>query len=424
MELALKAAAVFSTRSSSAEITAADAVAAARSAAAEIIDRSKTGSNVLPAGTLEAARVAAAAAAAKIGLGSSSSAASASNTADAVDAESAKRSAAAAFAETLKQQQQAKKSTTPADAESAKRSAAAAFAESLQQQQQAKKSRWGGSTDLATVDMTAGKAAQAMVVSQLSDKLAAFRKDRGVDAPASSEKLTLKLYVPEKDPNARFERNWVATFIGREGINKKRYEQQAPGARIFVRGEGTQLRGGKPKEDTRRMARGGGGKGGGGKGGGGKGGGGKGGRNDDDDEEAESMHVFIEADSQEAMDLMRVAVLAEFNPKHEGQSSALTLFDEGQIATMAEEKTTSKEECAFCGKPGHHHSKCPKRKSAFTMSGVKCAACGNSGHTARDCKGDKSNIVRGDNSGFASSAFEDTDFAAFEDELRRRAGLS
>ena len=92
----------------------------------------------------------------------------------------------------------------------------------------------------------------------------------------------------------------------------------------------------------------------------------------------------------------------------------------------AEQKTLKTEECAFCGKPGHHHSKCPKRKSTFVMSGVVCAACGNSGHTARDCKGDKSNIVKkhtpGGGLGVGNpSVFEDEDFAAFSAELAWRS---
>ena len=107
------------------------------------------------------------------------------------------------------------------------------------------------------------------------------------------------------------------------------------------------------------------------------------------------------------------------------KSSALTLFEEGQLEKTAEQKTTKTEECAFCGKPGHHHSKCPKRTSNFTMSGVKCAACGSSGHTARDCKGDRSRVAglvppRASDKG--PSVFEDDDFAAFDAELTRRLG--
>ena len=73
--------------------------------------------------------------------------------------------------------------------------------------------------------------------------------------------------------------------------------------------------------------------------------------------------------------------------------TALALFDEAQLVTAALQKTTKTEECAFCGKPGHHHSKCPKRRTTFTMAAIKCAACGSTGHTARDCKGDRSNVV-------------------------------
>jgi hypothetical protein len=95
-----------------------------------------------------------------------------------------------------------------ADAESAKRAAAASFADSLK-----KRSRWGdGSTALvdAPAVREAGKERQALVVSQLKDKLAAFRADRGVDTPAEpGAKLSLKLFVPEKAEGAREPRNWV-----------------------------------------------------------------------------------------------------------------------------------------------------------------------------------------------------------------------
>ena len=109
------------------------------------------------------------------------------------------------------------------------------------------------------------------------------------------------------------------------------------------------------------------------------------------------------------------------------KSSALTLFEEGQLEKCAEQKTTNSEECAFCGKPGHHHSKCPKRKSTFSMSGVFCSACGSGGHTARDCKGDRSGVVKRHTPGGGlginnPSVFEDDDFAAFSAELSYRGG--
>lgn len=235
----------------------------------------------------------------------------------------------------------------------------------------------------------AGKDRQALVVSQLQDKLAAFRKDRGIDDPvAAGSKLSLKLFVPEKEPWMAFPRNWVGIFIGRDGVNKKRFEADFPGVRVFIRGEGTQLR------DSSKIK----------------------------EEDIEAMHVYLEADAdkQDAFDKARVHVLAILNPKQ--GSSALTLYDEAQLATMALEKTTDKEECAFCGKPGHHHSRCPKRTEKFNMTSIKCAVCGNSGHTARDCKGDRSGIAKlgGNSKGPAPSVLDDADFAAFEAELARR----
>ena len=109
-----------------------------------------------------------------------------------------------------------------------------------------------------------------------------------------------------------------------------------------------------------------------------------------------------------------------FHPP-EKDTSAIAVYDAAQLTQMAVEKTTSKEECAFCGKTGHQHSVCPKRKSNFSMAGVRCAACGNMGHTARDCKGDKSNIVKLVSSSHKPGAFDDDDFAAFEAEMTRRS---
>ena len=165
------------------------------------------------------------------------------------------------------------------DESSRRAKAAAAFAASLSGQ---KRSRWGGGTELAVASgdggngpngsAAASKLKQSLVVSQLSDKLALFRKDRGVDAPtAAGQKLSLKLPVPDQIPG-RPPRNWVAIFIGREGVNKKRLEQET-GATIFVRGEGTQLRGAKPTGD-----------------------------------DVEAMHVLIEASTQDALDAARVKV--------------------------------------------------------------------------------------------------------------------
>mmetsp|Transcript_17204 Transcript_17204/g.46673 ORF Transcript_17204/g.46673 Transcript_17204/m.46673 type:complete len:110 (+) Transcript_17204:1-330(+) len=103
--------------------------------------------------------------------------------------------------------------------------------------------------------------------------------------------------------------------------------------------------------------------------------------------------------------------------------TALALYDEAQIVTAALQKTTKTEECAFCGKTGHAHAQCPKRKTKFTMAGVRCSACGSMGHTVRDCKGDRSNVVNlFPASQGAPSVFEDDDFAAFSAELNYRGG--
>jgi len=271
--------------------------------------------------------------------------------------------------------------------ETAKRAAAAAFAASF-----AKKPRYGGSTALAVSEPASGganapsaaKMKQALAVSELQGKLSAFRRDRGVDDPIATTRKSIKLPLPEKEEDQMFERNWVGILIGRDGINKKRLEAQT-GATIYIRGKGTQLRGQK-----------------------------------NDDEELEPMHVILEADTDDQLDAARVQVLAIINPPD--QSNALVIHDAEQLEKLAVAKTTGKEECAFCGKPGHHHSKCPKRKTKFTMSGVVCSACGSSGHTIRDCKGDRSNVVKLVQTGCPRpSTLEDSDFATFLDELDRRS---
>ena len=302
-----------------------------------------------------------------------------------VDVMAAATAAAAAVAASIGGSSSSSSNGAAVDAEATKRAAAAAFADSIKN----KRSRWGdGSSALVDAKDIAGKQQQALVVSQLQDKLAGFRKDRGVDGPSSSggKPLTLKLFTPEHDP-AKFPypRNWVGIFIGRDGVNKKRFEEEVKGCRIFVRGEGTQLRTTKQEKE----------------------------------EDIEAMHVLLEADNEDALDLGRVKVLATLDPKQ--GSSALTLFDEKQLATAALAKTTDKEECAFCGKPGHHHSKCPTRKTKFDFTGLRCANCGSGGHTARDCKADRSGIAKGGfTQGPTPSGFEDSEFAAFEAELQRR----
>ena len=110
--------------------------------------------------------------------------------------------------------------------------------------------------------------------------------------------------------------------------------------------------------------------------------------------------------------------------KYAGRTDVLLmLFDEGQLTAAALEKTTNSEECAFCGKPGHHHSKCPKRTSTFKMAGVWCSGCGASGHSLRDCKGDKSNVVKltpnvGSLANATKGEFEDEEFAAFQRSIQ------
>ena len=236
--------------------------------------------------------------------------------------------------------------------EDAKR-AAAAFAANL-----SKKPRWGdGPTAMVAQDGSTGgpsasKLKQALAISKLSGALQAFRKDRGTVEVGA--KKTLKLFIPEywaeqATASGREPRNWVGLLIGRDGINRKRL-QQSTGATLYLRGRGTELRGQtKLSEQVDKR-----------------------GRLTEAGEALEEMHVLLEAETDEQIEAARVQVMMIIDPPD--KSSALTLFQEGQLETCAEQKTLKTEECAFCGKPGHHHSKCPKRKSPVVMSGVACAA--------------------------------------------------
>eukprot|EP00967_Tisochrysis_lutea_P150026 scaffold289489_cov30-Tisochrysis_lutea.AAC.1 len=181
----------------------------------------------------------------------------------------------------------------PSDSVASKRAAAAAaFAQSLQK---TKKPRWGGSNELAVresvqgsadKDAEAAKLRQALTVSELSTKLSAFRKDRGVAEVPSSTRLSIKVPLPEADASGR-ERNWVGILIGREGINKKRFEQQT-GSTIALRGKGAMLRSQKKDDDT-----------------------------------LEPLHVVLEADTQEALDYARVQVSAGFHSSVHCQAALL-----------------------------------------------------------------------------------------------------
>ena len=51
------------------------------------------------------------------------------------------------------------------------------------------------------------------MVSELKNQLSGFRRDRGVDDPVEKEKLSMKLFIPEQDPNDPRERNWVCILI-------------------------------------------------------------------------------------------------------------------------------------------------------------------------------------------------------------------
>ncbi|EOD32789.1 hypothetical protein EMIHUDRAFT_230380 [Emiliania huxleyi CCMP1516] len=230
------------------------------------------------------------------------------------------------------------------------------------------------------------RARQAIAVSELSSKLAAFRKDRGVETQGLAVTHSVRIDIPEVaeanrfNPEGGFERNWVAILIGKEGINKRRFEAET-GATLYLRGKGTRLRHDGPKEIKKA---------------------GRGQYRVEDKEDAEPMHVLLEADTEEK--LSRLGIL---EPK--GESTSLALYDDTQLTKLAMAKTE-----------GHHHSVCPNRRTTFQMAGVRCSVCGSAGHSARDCKGDRSGAVKLVPTSAAPSTLADADYAAFLSELDSR----
>ncbi len=87
----------------------------------------------------------------------------------------------------------------------------------------------------------------AVQLAKLGGALEALRRDRGTEQAGARQKLSLKIFVPPPEAGGR-ERPWVALFIGRDGVNKKRLEAAAPGATIFLRGKGCRLRSQAPVE--------------------------------------------------------------------------------------------------------------------------------------------------------------------------------
>jgi len=102
----------------------------------------------------------------------------------------------------------------------------------------------------------------------------------------------------------------VGLLIGRDGINRKRL-QQSTGATLYLRGRGTELRGQtKLSEQVDKR-----------------------GRLTEAGEAMEEMHVLLEADTDEQIEAARVQVMMIIDPPD--KSSALTLFQEGQLETCA-----------------------------------------------------------------------------------------
>ncbi|KAJ0705406.1 putative transcription factor interactor and regulator CCHC(Zn) family [Helianthus annuus] len=98
--------------------------------------------------------------------------------------------------------------------------------------------------------------------------------------------------------------------------------------------------------------------------------------------ENEDLHVFVEADTQEAVDAAASMVQKLLQPVDE----VLNEHKRQQLRELAALNGTIRDEefCRLCGEPGHRQFACPSRNSTF-KSDVLCKICGDGGHPTIDC---------------------------------------
>lgn len=184
------------------------------------------------------------------------------------------------------------------------------------------------------------------LISKLIQKNPAFRPPADYRPP----KLHKKLYIPMKEYPGY---NFIGLIIGPRGNTQKRMEKET-GAKIVIRGKGSVKEGRlQQKRDIKP-----------------------------DPSENEDLHVFVEAENQEALDNAVGMVEKLLHPVDEG----LNEHKRQQLRELAALNGTIKEDefCRLCGEQGHRQYACPARTSTF-KSDVLCNICGDGGHPTIDC---------------------------------------
>mmetsp|Transcript_32912 Transcript_32912/g.60221 ORF Transcript_32912/g.60221 Transcript_32912/m.60221 type:complete len:672 (+) Transcript_32912:213-2228(+) len=160
-------------------------------------------------------------------------------------------------------------------------------------------------------------------------------------------KLVKKIIIPvEKYPGAPF----TGVIIGARGINHK-HLQERTGCMIFVRG----------KE--------------------------MGASHQSEEEAAMPMHVHIEGDTEEQIEVAEKLIKPLLNPETPEFEYART-HGMSQLAKVnGFTVSRSEHRCGVCGAIGHLGFECPETETyAYKMANVKCTICGDKGHVASDCK--------------------------------------
>lgn len=163
-------------------------------------------------------------------------------------------------------------------------------------------------------------------------------------------KLHKKLFIPIKEYPGY---NFIGLIIGPRGNTQKRMEKET-GAKIVIRGKGSMKEGRSHQKKDYRM----------------------------DSGENEDLHVYVEADNQEALDQAVSMVEKLLSPVDEGHNE----HKRAQLRELAALNGTIRDDeiCRLCGEPGHRQYTCSARNSTF-KSDVSCKICGDGGHPTIDC---------------------------------------
>lgn len=184
------------------------------------------------------------------------------------------------------------------------------------------------------------------IISQLIKKNPAFKPPADYRPP----KLYKKLYIPMKEYPGY---NFIGLIIGPRGNTQKRMEKET-GAKIVIRGKGSQKEGRSQQKRDLKL----------------------------DPAENEDLHVLVEADSQESLELAASMLQKLLTPVDEDRNE----HKRAQLRELAALNGTIRdgEYCRLCGEPGHRQFACPNRNSTFKVD-VLCRICGDGGHPTIDC---------------------------------------